>query len=108
LVVVPTGVNESKLHRRLNGNSKAITVLQATTSGITVCREIDSVPLRELAHHLIHGRDIYRELARSLHARLDVKWCDFAQDGIHVGVREWDNPDATPLSKTTELSFAQA
>ncbi len=85
LVMIPTsGELEPTLSRDARLAEESVTMLTEGKSLVSVCFEVEQIPLDNIAASLIRNRHDYLDLAAKLHTRIDVDWQPFKTSATTV------------------------
>jgi hypothetical protein len=79
LVVLPVngGLEAKTLSQDARLAAESVTMLTEGKTMVSVCFEVEQIPLDNIAASLIRNRHDYLDLAAKLHTRIDVEWQSF-------------------------------
>ena len=74
ILIVPADVDAAALRERLGSAAGNVAIVSGRTCDVALCTIHRDVPLNRFATEMIGGLDVFRQLARRLHTRIDVQW----------------------------------
>jgi len=78
LLILPEGIGDECLGASLEQSNPPATIVRVTGGDLIVCQEVEQLHVRQVAAQLVDNRRDYIELAKRLHARVDVNWDDMS------------------------------
>ncbi|MBI3838391.1 MAG: hypothetical protein HY288_10725 [Planctomycetia bacterium] len=86
VVMVPKDIDEACLLATLGQeDSPKATVIRMTQGDLIACQEVEQLHVRRVAAALVDNRRDYIEIAKRLHARIDVNWDDMSTNSRTSG-----------------------
>ena len=76
LLIVPDNVNQAQLSRSVIIDAPTATVIPTAECDLIVCHEVENLDVCRVAARLVNGRRDYVDIAKRLHARVDVTWTE--------------------------------
>lgn len=77
VLIVPDDADSSQLQEHLRSQIHELEILRGRKCDITICTIRSHRSLESVAEEIIGGQDIYKDLARRLHSRIDIPWQSF-------------------------------
>lgn len=75
LVALPDGIEDQAILKEVESLAgHEVNVVRDSGGGVTLCYEVEQMPLRQVAQTLISFRSDYVQVASRLHTRSDVEW----------------------------------
>lgn len=81
-LIIPGKVESSQSFAKLQSKLEVKSIIAGHQCDITLWTSRSPTTLERVADEIIDGVEIYKELARRLHTRVDVKWGSFEQNEI--------------------------